>query len=52
MKKCLLCLEVVDTVNHDGLCDECVECISNEESQWLMDQEDYLKYLDEDEGEE
>lgn len=51
MKKCLLCREVVDIVNHDGLCDECVEYISNEEAQRLMDQEDYLKYLDE-EGEE
>jgi len=47
MTKCLLCLEVVDIVNHDGLCEECLDA----EFARLLEQEEYLNYIIE-EGEE
>lgn len=35
MTKCLLCLEAVDIVNHDGLCEDCVDYVES------MEREEY-----------
>lgn len=42
MKTCTLCKDVVDIVNHDGLCDDCIDYVED------MEREEYTS----DEGEE